>query len=126
VECHTRIPRSRRLISVENDQRGDESSYFVIPLITPGGGIALSDSEKAEALANPLETQIQPVTDPLFPAVMEMVDVALWSYFLMPTSNSSERTLTRFRKPSDGYDGIPMNILKVSTPFITSPVTYKC
>jgi hypothetical protein len=89
-------------------------------------GIALSDSEKAEALAKPLETQIQPVTDPLFPAVMAMVDVALWSYFLMPTSDPSEPTLTRFRKPSDGYDGIPMNILKVSTPFITSPVIYKC
>jgi len=50
------------------------------------GGIALSDSEKAEALADSLETQFQPVTDPSFPAVMEMVDVALRSYCLTPVS----------------------------------------
>jgi len=29
-------------------------------------------------------------------------------------------------KNSHGYDGIPMKILKVSTPFITSPLTYIC
>jgi hypothetical protein len=44
------------------------------PLVTPGG-IALSDSEKAEALADNLETQVQPVTDPSFPAVIETVNV---------------------------------------------------
>ena len=33
------------------------------PLVTPGG-IALSDSEKAVALADNLETEFQPVTDP--------------------------------------------------------------
>ena len=59
---------------------GDESS----PLVTPGG-IALSDSEKAEALADTLETQFQPVADPSVPAV-EMVDVALRSYFQTPAS----------------------------------------
>ena len=46
------------------------------PLVTPGG-FALSDSEKAEALADNLETQFQPVTDPSVTAVIEMVDVAL-------------------------------------------------
>jgi hypothetical protein len=45
------------------------------PLITPGG-IALSDSEKSKALADNLETQFQPVTDPSVPTVIEMVDVA--------------------------------------------------
>ena len=50
------------------------------PLVTPGR-IALSDSEKAEALADSLETQFQPVTDPSVPAVIEMVDVELGSYF---------------------------------------------
>ena len=55
------------------------------PLVTPGG-FALSDFEKAEALADNLETQIQPVTDPSVPAVIEMVDVALRSYFLSPVS----------------------------------------
>jgi hypothetical protein len=38
---------------VEDDQAGDESSYSVSPLLTPGG-IVLSDSEKAEALADNL------------------------------------------------------------------------
>jgi len=55
------------------------------PLVTPGG-IALSDSEKVEALADNLETQFQPVTDRSVPAVIEMVDVALRSYFLNPVS----------------------------------------
>ena len=29
-------------------------------------------------------------------------------------------------KNSHGYDGIPTKILKISTPFITSPLTYIC
>jgi hypothetical protein len=53
------------------------------PLVTPGG-IALSDSEKPEALADNLETQFQPVTDPSVPTVIEMVDVSLRLYFLTP------------------------------------------
>jgi hypothetical protein len=69
---------------VEDDQTGDESSYC-LALVTPGR-IALSDSEKAEALANSLETQFQPVTDPSVPAVIEMVDVSLMSYFITPAS----------------------------------------
>ena len=55
------------------------------PLVTPGG-IALSDSEKAEALADSLEAQFQPVTVPSVPAVIEMVDVALESYLQTPAS----------------------------------------
>jgi hypothetical protein len=37
-------------------------------------GLALSDSEKAEALADSLEAQFQPVYDPSDAAVIEMVD----------------------------------------------------
>jgi len=48
------------------------------PLVTLGG-IAVSDSEKAEALEHSLKTQFQPVTVPSVPAVTEMVDVALRS-----------------------------------------------
>ena len=55
------------------------------PLATPGG-IALSDSEKAEAFTDNLETQFQPVTDPSVPAVTKMVDVALRSYLITPAS----------------------------------------
>jgi len=47
------------------------------PLVTVGG-IVVSDSDKAEALADNLEGQFHPVTDPSVPAV-EMVDVALRS-----------------------------------------------
>jgi len=51
-----------------------------LPLVTPRG-IALSDSEKAETLADNLEAQFQPMNDSSFPAVTEIVNVALWSYF---------------------------------------------
>jgi len=78
------VPQSRRPVAVENDQAGDESSYFVSPW-SPGG-IALSDSEKAEALADILETQFQPVIDSSVPAVFAVVDVALRFYFQMPAS----------------------------------------
>jgi hypothetical protein len=46
------------------------------PSVTPRG-IALSDSEKAEALADNLETQFQPVTDSSVPAFIETVNVGL-------------------------------------------------
>ena len=70
---------------MEYDQAGDESSYSISPLVTPGG-IALSDSEKAEALGDKLEAQFQPVTDPSVPVVLETVDMALRSYFLYHAS----------------------------------------
>ena len=76
MECDTRIPRSRRPITMEDDRvmRVPTPSP---PLVTTGG-ITLSDSEK--------ETQFQPVTDPSAPAVIEMVDAALRSYFMTPDS----------------------------------------
>ena len=55
MECDNRIPPSRRPIAVEDDQAGDESSYSVSPPDHPRG-IALSDSEKAKAFADNLET----------------------------------------------------------------------
>ena len=85
MEHDTRIPRSWGPIAVEDDQVGDKSSYSISPLVTPGG-FALLDFEKAEVLADNLETQFQPATDPSVPAVIEMVDVALESYFLSPAS----------------------------------------
>jgi hypothetical protein len=57
------------------------------PLVTPGG-IALSESERTEALADSLETQFQPVTDPSVPAVIGMVDLALMSHFMTPASET--------------------------------------
>jgi len=70
---------------VEDDHAGDESSYSISPLVTPRG-IVLSDSEKVEALADNLEAQFQPVTDPSVPAVIKTVQVELRSYFLSPAS----------------------------------------
>jgi hypothetical protein len=52
------------------------------------GGIALSDSEKAETLADNLEAQFQPVTDHSVPAVIETVDVWLRSNFMAPAGES--------------------------------------
>jgi hypothetical protein len=89
------------------------------PLVTPGG-IALLDSEKAEALTDNLETQFQPVTDPSVPAVIEMVDVALRSYFLTPASEPKLTTPDEVREAirglkvskAPGPNGIPNRALK--------------
>ena len=104
---------------MEDDQASNESSYSISHVVTLGG-IALSDSEKAEALANNLEALFQPVTDPSDPAVIETVDMALRSYFL---SHVSEPQLTipdevheaiRGLKVSKapGPNGIPNRALK--------------
>jgi len=69
------------------------------PLVTPGG-VALTDSEKAEALADNLEAQFQSVTDPSVPAVIEMVDVALRSHFMSPASEPRLTKPEEVRKPS--------------------------
>ena len=70
---------------MEDDKAGDESPYSIPPLVTPGG-IALSDPEKAEALADHLETQFQPLTDPSVPVDIEAVNAGLRSYFMAPAS----------------------------------------
>jgi len=84
---------------VEDDQAGDESFYSISPLVIPGG-IDVSDSEKAEDLADNLETQLQPVNDPSVPGFIEMVDVALRSYFL---SSASKPQLTT---PNEVHEAI--------------------
>jgi hypothetical protein len=72
-------------MAVEDDLAGDENSHSVSPLVSPGG-IALTDVVEAEALADNVETQFQPMTDPSVPAVIETVDVGLRSNFLAPSS----------------------------------------
>ena len=101
---------------------GDESSYSIYAPGRPGG-ITLSDSEKVEALADILETQFQPVTDPSVPAVIEMVDVALWSYFLTPASEPNLSNPNDIHKAirdlqfskAPGPNGIPNRELKYLT-----------
>jgi hypothetical protein len=73
------------------------------PLLVTPGDIALSDSEKAEALAHSLETQFQPVTDRSVPAVIEMVDVALRSHFKTP---ASEPKLTNPEEVQEAIRGL--------------------
>jgi hypothetical protein len=63
-------------VAVKDDKPGDESSLHVFPLVTKGG-MPLSDSEKAIALAENPETYFQPVTDPSVPAVIELFDGAV-------------------------------------------------
>jgi hypothetical protein len=48
--------------------------------------LALSDSEKAEALSNLLEAQFQPVNDTSSPAVTEAVDEVMRAYTYTPAS----------------------------------------
>ena len=105
MECDTPIPRSRRPIVVEDDRAGDESSYSISPCGHPGG-IALPDPEKAEVLADNLETQFHPVTDPSVPAVIEMFDVALRSYFMTP---GSEPKLTNPDEVQEAMKGLKVS-----------------
>jgi hypothetical protein len=106
---------------VEDDQANDESYNSISPSgHTGGGGNALSDSEKAEALADNLESQFQPVADPWVPAVIEMVNAELGSYLMSPTSepkltNPEEvheaiRGLKFSKAP--GPNGVPNRALK--------------
>ena len=89
------------------------------PLVTPDG-IALSDSEKAEALADNLEAQFQPLTDPSVPAVIETVAVALGSYFLYPASEPQLTNPDEFHEAisvlkvckAPGPNGLPNRALK--------------
>jgi len=53
-------------------------------MVTPGG-LALSDSEKADALTDSLRAQFQPVKDPSVPAVIEVVE-AMREYSFAPVS----------------------------------------
>ena len=87
---------------MEDHQAGVESSHSISPLVTPQG-IALSDSEKAEALSDNLGTQFQPVTDFLVAAVIELVDVSLRSYCLI---RASEPQLTTPDEVHESIRGI--------------------
>jgi hypothetical protein len=71
------------------------------PLQGPGG-VALSDSEKAEALADSLEAQFQPVDDPSDAAFTEIFDVAMRAYEHAPASEPILTTLSEVLKVIEG------------------------
>jgi hypothetical protein len=75
------------------------------PLVTRGGN-ALSDTEKAEALADSLESQIQPVKDPSVPAVIEKATEALQAYSYAP---ASEPKLTKRMEVQDANRGLKVS-----------------
>jgi hypothetical protein len=71
------------------------------PLQGPGG-VALSDSEKTEALADSLEAQFQPVDDPSDPAITELVDVEMRAYEYAPASEPALTTPSEVIKAIKG------------------------
>ena len=118
MKSHTQIPRSQRPIAVEDDQ-----AVMRVPTPSPPGhpgGIPLSVSEKTKALTDTLETQFQPVADSSVPAVTEIVDVALRSYFLTPATEPKLTNPDEIREAIRGLkvgkvpgpNGIPNRVLK--------------
>jgi len=119
VERDTRIRWSRRPIAVENDQTGDESSYSIPPPPGhPGGGGSLSQTLRKP---KPLPT-VWRLSFNRWPilAVIEMVDVALGSYFLAPASEPKLTNPNEFHgairvlkaSKATGPNGIPNRALK--------------
>ena len=82
---------------MEDDEAGDEIPTPSPPLVTQGE-LALSDSEKVEALADNLEAQFQPVNDPSDQAFIETVSEALEAYSYAP---ASEPKLTNLAEVQD-------------------------
>jgi hypothetical protein len=72
------------------------------PLVTPGA-TALFDSEKAEALADSLESQFQPVNNPSDPAVIEKIAEAPQAYSYAP---ASQPKLTKPMEVEDAIRGL--------------------
>jgi hypothetical protein len=73
------------------------------PILLVPGGLAFSYSEKAEALADSLEAQFQPVKDPSSPAAIEAVDEAMHAYEYAP---ASEPKLTSPSEVQEAIKGI--------------------
>jgi hypothetical protein len=86
------------------------------PLQAPGG-LALSDSEKAEALADSLDAQFQAVNDP---SIMVMVNEAMRAYVYGPTREpkltSPSEVLQVIRRlkvgKAPGPNGIPNRVMR--------------
>jgi hypothetical protein len=86
-------------VAVEADEVRDTNPNPFVSLLVPGG-LAFSDSEKAEALADSLEAEFQPVNDQPSPAVIEAVDEVIRAYKYAPASES------KLVRPSKVQEGI--------------------
>jgi hypothetical protein len=90
------------------------------PTLQVTGVLALSNSEKAEALADSLEAQYHSVNDPSDPAVIETVKVAMRANEYAPESEpnltgpSEVQHVIRDLKvgKAPGPDGIPNRVLR--------------
>ena len=104
---------------MEHDEKCDENTYSITPLVTPED-LALSDREKAEALADSLESQFQPVSVPSDPVIIAMVAVALRAHSFALASESNltnpdevQEAIRGFKLgKAPGPDGIPNRTLK--------------
>jgi hypothetical protein len=65
---------------MDDDIEGDASPHNLASHLQIPGGVALSDSEKAETLADSLDAQFQPMDEPSDTAVIEMVHEAMRAY----------------------------------------------
>ena len=80
----------------------------------------LSQTLRKPALADNLEAQFQPVTDPSVPAVIELVDVALRSHLMSPASKPNLTNPEEFQEAirglkvskAPGPNSIPSRVLK--------------
>jgi hypothetical protein len=86
------------------------------PPLQVAGGLALSDSEKAEALADSLEAQLQPVNDPSDLAIIEMVNEAMRAYEYAP---ASEPKLTSPLEVQQAIRGLKVGKAAVPTVYRT-------
>ncbi len=82
------------------------------------GGTALSDSEKAEDLADSLKAQFRPVTASSVPAVIEMFNVQQESYFQTP---ASEPMLTDPDEVQNAIRRLTVGKLRAQTESPTGP-----
>ena len=101
---------------MEDDKTGHPNPPLQVP-----GGLANSDSEKAEALADNLESQFQPVpVPPMQMDHVERVKVAMESFALAPASETLLRNPTEVFKAiaelkvgkASGPNGVPNRALR--------------
>jgi hypothetical protein len=89
------------------------------PLLVPGG-LALTDFEKAEALADSLEARFQPVNYPSLPVVIEAGDKAMRAYEYAPASEPKLTSPSEVQEAikglkdgkTPGPNGVPNRALK--------------
>jgi hypothetical protein len=88
---------------VKDDKACDESSHSITTPFQPWRNCTLSDPEKAEALADRLESQFQPVNAPSDPEDIEKFTEALQAYTYAP---ANEPKLTNPMEDQDAFRGV--------------------